>query len=420
VLQFGHLASQCRFPWLLANVLDPALGADVPLGGAAKTHMLTASNGLRIGLLGLGEREWLETVNALPPGVVCRPAAEVARELVPQLRAHGADLVVALTHMREPGDLALAEQLAGTDAAPDLILGGHDHFYSHSLVRGRTHVLRSGSDFKQLSYLELRRAAADDGSGRRWDVDIWRRDVVRAVREDAETLALVDRLTAKLKKSLEKPVGFTAAPLDARFTTVRLRESNLGNFVCDLMRHHYGAECALMAAGTIRGDQVYPPGPIRVRDVTDCFPFEDPIVVIKVSGRAIWDALENGVSLYPALEGSHAPALLPLIPLSSYGGLCTDVTMLTRSQAGSPRCPTSDSPSTPRGPPARASSRPRSAARRWIPAGSTSSPRGGTWAAARTATAACWCGPRAASARNWCQRRMASSSRPCCASTSCP
>ncbi|SPQ24076.1 92d2bbde-163f-4fa5-bdd0-e4ac3ffd95cd [Thermothielavioides terrestris] len=303
VLQFGHLASQCRFPWLLANVLDPALGADVPLGGAAKTHMLTASNGLRIGLLGLGEREWLETVNALPPGVVCRPAAEVARELVPQLRAHGADLVVALTHMREPGDLALAEQLAGTDAAPDLILGGHDHFYSHSLVRGRTHVLRSGSDFKQLSYLELRRAAADDGSGRRWDVDIWRRDVVRAVREDAETLALVDRLTAKLKKSLEKPVGFTAAPLDARFTTVRLRESNLGNFVCDLMRHHYGAECALMAAGTIRGDQVYPPGPIRVRDVTDCFPFEDPIVVIKVSGRAIWDALENGVSLYPALEG---------------------------------------------------------------------------------------------------------------------
>jgi 2',3'-cyclic-nucleotide 2'-phosphodiesterase (5'-nucleotidase family) len=89
---------------------------------------------------------------------------------------------------------------------------------------------------------------------------------------------------------------------------VRLKESNLGNFVCDIMRSHYNADCALMAAGTIRGDQVYAPGPIRVKDVTDCFPFEDPVVVMKVSGKGIWDALENGVSLYPALEGMAVPS----------------------------------------------------------------------------------------------------------------
>ncbi|KAK4238314.1 Metallo-dependent phosphatase-like protein [Achaetomium macrosporum] len=304
VAQFRHLTSKCAFPWLLANVLDPALGEDVPLGNARKTHMLTTSNGLRIGLLGLGEREWLETINALPPGIIYRSATEVTRELAPQLRAQGADIVIALTHMREPNDNKLAQQL-GEEGLVDLILGGHDHFYAHSFING-THVLRSGSDFKQLSYIEVRRR---DGSGsdgtqkKKWDVDIWRRDAVRAVKEDAATLALVDKLTAKLKKSLEKPIGFTAAPLDARFTTVRVKESNLGNFVCDLMRHHYGADCAIMAAGTIRGDQVYAPGPIRVKDVTDCFPFEDPVVVIKASGKAIWDALENGVSLYPALEG---------------------------------------------------------------------------------------------------------------------
>ncbi|KAL2264209.1 hypothetical protein VTK26DRAFT_485 [Humicola hyalothermophila] len=297
VMQFRHLTSKCNFPWLLANVLDPALGEDVPLGNAKKTHMLTASNGLKIGILGLGEREWLETINALPPNIIYRSATEVARELVPQLRAEGADLVIALTHMREPNDNKLAANLGGEI---DLILGGHDHFYAHSLING-THVLRSGSDFKQLSYLEVRRAPAD--SGRRWDVDIWRRDVVRAIAEDGPTVALVDKLTAKLRKSLEKPIGWTAAPLDSRFTTVRLRESNLANFVCDIMRHHYAADCALMAAGTIRGDQVYAPGPVRVKDVTDCFPFEDPVVVIRASGRAIWDALENGVSLYPALEG---------------------------------------------------------------------------------------------------------------------
>lgn len=32
-------------------------------------------------------------------------------------------------------------------------------------------------------------------------------------------------------------------------------------------------------------------------------PFEDPTVVVRASGHAIWSALENAVSLYPALEG---------------------------------------------------------------------------------------------------------------------
>jgi 2',3'-cyclic-nucleotide 2'-phosphodiesterase (5'-nucleotidase family) len=293
---------------MLANVLDPALGEGVPIGNAKKTHMITASNGLKIGLMGLGEREWLDTINLLPPNIIYRSASEVARELVPQLRAEGADIIIAITHMRQPNDNKLATNLGGENI--DIILGGHDHFYAHSLING-THVLRSGADFKQLSYLEVRRAAPE--SGRKWDVDIWRRDIVRAIPEDPEAVALVHKLTAKLKKSLEKAVGWTAAPLDARFTTVRTRESNLGNFVCDIMRHHYGADCALMAAGTIRGDQVYAPGPIRVKDVTDCFPFEDPVVVMKVSGKGIWDALENGVSLYPALEGIAIPPLWRIV-----------------------------------------------------------------------------------------------------------
>jgi 2',3'-cyclic-nucleotide 2'-phosphodiesterase (5'-nucleotidase family) len=302
VKQFRYLTSKCDFPWLLANVLDPALGVDVPIGNAKRTHMLTASNGIKIGIVGLGEREWLETINALPPNLIYKSATAVARELIPGLREAGADVIIALTHMREPNDNKLAENMGGEI---DVILGGHDHFYAHSLING-THVLRSGSDFKQLSYLEFRRRPGQPSGSPKWDVDVWRRDMVKSIPEHRGTLDLVDRLTAKLKKSLERAVGWTTAPLDARFTTVRLRESNLGNFVCDMMRHYYQADAAIMAAGTIRGDQVYAPGPIRLKDITDCFPFEDPVVVIKASGKAVWGALENGVSMYPALEGQCA------------------------------------------------------------------------------------------------------------------
>lgn len=265
------------------------------LGNAKKTTMLTSSNGIKIGVIGLVEREWLDTINSLPPDLVYKSASQVAKDLIPGLRAEGAEIIVAVSHQREPNDNKLAEK---TEGLIDIILGGHDHYYKHSIING-THVLRSGSDFKQLSYIEARRQEG----GKKWDFHIVRRDIISTILEDPPTLLLTEKLTTSLKAKLGKPLGYTVSPLDARFTTVRMKESNMGNFICDLMRSHYGGDCCIMAAGTIRGDQIYPPGLLKVRDIMNCFPFEDPCVVLKVSGQAILEALENSVSLYPALEG---------------------------------------------------------------------------------------------------------------------
>jgi 5'-nucleotidase len=144
---------------------------------------------------------------------------------------------------------------------------GHDHYYNHSLLNG-VHVLRSGSDFKQLSYIEAWRPS---GISKKWDIKIVRRNIVSSITEDKETVQLVGNLTESLKAKLEKPIGYSAAPLDARFTTVRLKESNMGNFVCDLMRLYYQGDCCIMASGTIRGDQIYPPGVIKLKDIMNWF-----------------------------------------------------------------------------------------------------------------------------------------------------
>ncbi|RAR05390.1 5'-nucleotidase-like protein [Stemphylium lycopersici] len=297
VKQYRYLTGKCKFPWLLANVHDPALGDGVPLGNAQKTVMLTASNGIKVGVIGLAEREWLDTINALPPDIIYKSASETAKELIPDLRAQGAEIIVCVSHQREPNDNKLAK-LCGSEYI-DIILGGHDHYYSYSLING-TQVLRSGTDFKQLSHIEAWRRSGEEKG---WDFKIVRRDVVGAIPQDPQAMALVEEQTREIRKRLDKPIGYTAAPLDARFTTVRTRESNIGNFVCDLMRYYYSADCCIMAAGTIRGDQIYPPGVLKLRDLVNCFPFEDPVVVLKVTGKAIREALENGVSNYPALEG---------------------------------------------------------------------------------------------------------------------
>ncbi|XP_014560913.1 hypothetical protein COCVIDRAFT_12438 [Bipolaris victoriae FI3] len=296
VKQYRYLTGKCKFPWLLANVHDPALGDGVPLGNAEKTVILTASNGIKVGVIGLAEREWLDTINSLPPDIIYKSASETAKELIPGLREQGAEIIVCVSHQREPNDNKLAKQCGGE--LIDIILGGHDHYYSYSLING-TQVLRSGTDFKQLSHIEAWRRP----EGKGWDFKIVRRDVVGSIPQDPQAMALVEEQTREIRKRLDKPIGYTAAPLDARFTTVRTKESNIGNFVCDLMRYYYSADCCIMAAGTIRGDQIYPPGVLKLRDLVNCFPFEDPVVVLKVTGKAIREALENGVSNYPALEG---------------------------------------------------------------------------------------------------------------------
>jgi 5'-nucleotidase len=394
--QFTHLTSKCNFPWLLANVLDPALGENVPLGNAKRTHMLTTSNGIKVGLIGLGEREWLDTINSLPPNLIYKSASETAKELVPKMRDEGAEIVICLSHMREPNDNKLAEK---TEGLIDIVLGGHDHFYAHSLING-THVLRSGSDFKQLSYMEVRRK--DDG---KWDFDIWRRDIVSSLPEDGDTLKLVDEVTAKLKHSLSKPIGWTASPLDSRFTTVRLRESNIANFVCDIMRQHHGADCTIMAAGTVRGDQIYPPGVIRVKDITNCFPFEDPVVLIRVTGQAILDALENGVSLYPALEGRFPQVsniFFEFDPKKPSGCRVLSVRIGQETLQLDKKYVLATRGYMARG---KGTGGPGTLLTRF----STD------WR--QTDSRACWCNPKEATPRRLCARRMASSSRPCCAST---
>jgi len=65
----------------------------------------------------------------LPPLLLLLLLPPLLRPLLPQ--AAGADLVIALTHMRQPNDILLAQQVPEIDA----VLGGHDHFYNVGLAR---------------------------------------------------------------------------------------------------------------------------------------------------------------------------------------------------------------------------------------------------------------------------------------------
>ena len=81
--------------------------------------------------IGLVEREWLDTLSTInPEEVTYTDYVESGQALAKELRGKGCQVIIALTHMRTPNDIRLAENTTEID----LILGGHDHVYEKKEV----------------------------------------------------------------------------------------------------------------------------------------------------------------------------------------------------------------------------------------------------------------------------------------------
>lgn len=76
--------------------------------------------------------------------------------------------------------------------------------------------------------------------------------------------------------------------LDVKFSSVRTKETKIGNFVADMMRKHYHADVGLLNSGCFRPDRVYKKGFITVGDWFDIFPFTTPILKIQIKGKKLY------------------------------------------------------------------------------------------------------------------------------------
>ena len=273
---------ESRFTWLAANVIDKKTGK--PFGGL-KAYIIREFDGVKIGFLGLLTPDTAKSSKAGPEVEFLDPA-KVAARLVPEMRAAGAQVVVAITHLTMAEDKAL-----GRAAAIDLIIGGHEHTVLQSLV-GRTPIFKMGSDARNLGRIELNLSARGRLESMDWEVI----PVTSHLPEDPQTAAVVAQYEKKLASELDLPVGHTRVALDARQQTNRSRETNLADFVADACRSATRTDVALLNGGSIRSNATYGPGALTKRDILSILPFEDPIVTLEVTGAALRAALEHGVS----------------------------------------------------------------------------------------------------------------------------
>lgn len=279
------------FPWLMSNVIDNETGR--PLGNGKITHIIN-HHGVKVGLIGLVEKEWLDTIPTIDPNeVTFVDYVEAGNRLADELIKEGCEIVIALTHMRTPNDINLAQHCPRLD----LILGGHDHVYEIVKINN-TNIIKSGTDFRQFSRITLKKSNPND-----LDVDIEKIEVTSSFAEDSVLKEELKKYSEMIESKMGIVLGEFTCELDARFSQIRTSETNIGNWICDVALAATGADVVMINSGTFRSDQVHPAGPFSMKDLVSIIPMQDPLIVIEVSGRVLHQALENGVSSYPKLEG---------------------------------------------------------------------------------------------------------------------
>ena len=280
--------AESKFPWIGTNVR----AADGSAFATTVPSWTRTVDGITVGFIGLITPDTARLSSA-GPSLSFPPVLETAAAAVKELRAKGAAVVVALTHLTIEEDRQLAAKVKGID----LILGGHDHD-PISFYEGSTLILKAGHDAQYLGVVKLAVETKDAGKGPATTTipTEWRFVTTAGVAPDPEVEAVVEGYTKRLDGDLAAVIGTTATELDSRKDVVRSREASMGNLIADALRETLKADVAITNGGGIRADALHPAGAkLTRRDIFAELPFGNVGVLVEMSGQDLISTLEHGV-----------------------------------------------------------------------------------------------------------------------------
>jgi sulfur-oxidizing protein SoxB len=251
------------------------------------SHAMRTINGVKVAIVG----------QAFPYTPIANPRYMVAdwsfgiqdermQEVVDEVRAKGAQLVVVLSHNGMDVDLKMASRVSGIDA----ILGGHTHDGVPQPVAvanrgGRTLVTNAGSNGKFLGVLDL-----DVRGGRLADFRYRLLPVFSNILPaDPEMQAYVDRVRAPFKAKLEEPLAVTEGLLYRRGNF----NGSFDQLILDAMMEVKGAQIAF-SPGFRWGTTVLPGQAITREHLMDQTAITYPYTTVTdMTGEFIKTVLED-------------------------------------------------------------------------------------------------------------------------------
>jgi 2',3'-cyclic-nucleotide 2'-phosphodiesterase (5'-nucleotidase family) len=220
---------------------------------------------------------------------------EAARREAARLEADlGCDFVVAITHQ----PMSFDRELASATRSPSfpVILGGHEHVVLVEKV-GETWIAKAGHDASHAAIVDIAWTAS--GSGREVTVRV---EAVAEYPEDADLRARVEGHLAKVH-ALE---GVTILPLRAgealSSVGTRWQETSMGSILCSRLRDALGADACVYNGGGIRASREYKER-FTYGDLKAEMPFENEVVVVRLPGRVLADAVAFSRAKSPVESG---------------------------------------------------------------------------------------------------------------------
>jgi len=263
----------------------PVLGANVKGFDLLKPYVIKEVAGVKIGIIGVVTDDTPVTTHPRNvAGLAFISPEDSVKNYIKELKGR-TDIIVVLSHIGYSADRLLSERAEGID----VIVGGHSHTKALSpAIINKTIVLQAWEHAKALGVLDL---TISDGRIEKYEGHL---EEIRPEpgKDDKNITAIVEKYRGKVDAVLNETVGWAEADLDGE--NVRKKETNLGDFIADIMREESNADIALINGGTIRTS--IKKGELKVKHIYAVLPFDNYIVAVKLSGKQIREALEHGVS----------------------------------------------------------------------------------------------------------------------------
>jgi len=271
------LASRLKYPVLAINIYDPKTGQTF-----FPPYAVQEVGGLKIGIIGIASNIVDKT---MPPsfsgGLRFTDGREELTGFIEEVRAHGADLVVVLSHLGFPQDMKLISEVSGVD----VLLSGHTHHGLFSPVRqGKTLVIQSGCHGAFLGRLDLEVQEGQVVGYRHQLIE-----VAESVQPDPTVEAQVKEALQPYAEDLARVVGEVSTALN-RNTNL---EATMDNFLLAAVRETAGTPLAF-CNGWRWGAPVRP-GPVTQNDLYNIMPMPVPIAIVDLTGQELIEMLEENL-----------------------------------------------------------------------------------------------------------------------------
>ncbi len=281
--------AQAKFPYLSANIRYKKDGS-IPADLGIQPYTLLNVSGLKVGLIGLTTTSTPITTN---PANVSQfeftDYEQALRQIVPEVRAAGADIILVPSHVCLDELDHLANQVK--DLGISMFGAGHCHELSASKVDGSV-ILAGGYFFSNYAYATF-------------DIDSRTKSILDASYgtgpnkdgpADPQIAKDVTQWHTKTEAELSIPIGYLQHGIPRQSQTMQTLTTETW------LKGYPTADIALTNLGGMRAD--IPAGEITMADIVGVMPFNNVLVDVHLTGEQLLKVLARA-GTQPAIGGMH-------------------------------------------------------------------------------------------------------------------